>query len=164
MYLGNRKILALAALIACGFGPQAFAQTQTCVVLKSTAEIEKQVVNERGETSTQLVPAGKVVPGTEVIWTVTAHNTCKQPSDKVAINNAVPEHMTLVPDSAVGPGSDISYSVDGKTFGPAGQLTVQDNGAARPARADEYKHIRWEFKDSLQPGATALARFRAVLN
>jgi uncharacterized repeat protein (TIGR01451 family) len=165
MFLGNRNILALAALIACGFGPQAFAQSQAaCVVLKSTAEIEQQVVNEKGEKSTQLVPAGKVIPGTEVIWTVTATNTCKQPSDKVAINNAVPEHMTLVPNSAVGPGSDISYSVDGRTFGAAGQLTVQENGATRPARADEYKHIRWEFKDSLQPGATALARFRAVLN
>lgn len=164
MYLGNRNVLALATLIACGFGSQAFAQSQACVVLKSTAEIEQQVVNEKGEKSTQLVPAGKVIPGTEVVWTVTATNTCKQPSDKVAINNAVPEHMTLVPNSAIGPGSDISYSLDGKTFGAAGQLTVQENGATRPARADEYKHIRWEFKDSLQPGATALARFRAVLN
>ena len=60
--------------------------------------------------------------------------------------------------------ADEGVSLDGKTFGAAGQLTVQENGATRPARADEYKHIRWEFKDSLQPGATALARFRAVLN
>lgn len=164
MFLGNRNILALATLIACGFAPQVFAQSQGCVVLKSTAEIEQQVVNEKGEKSTQLVPAGKVIPGTEVIWTVTATNTCKEPSDKVAINNAVPEHMTLVPNSAVGPGSDISYSLDGKAFGAAGQLTVQENGATRPARADEYKHIRWVFRDALQPGASAFARFRAVLN
>jgi hypothetical protein len=76
----------------------------------------------------------------------------------------VPVHMTLVPNSAFGPGSDISFSLDGEKFAPAGQLTVQENGAARPARADEYKHIRWVFKNPLPPGATAVARFRAVLN
>ncbi|HKU91138.1 MAG TPA: hypothetical protein VJP84_15195, partial [Steroidobacteraceae bacterium] len=101
---------------------------------------------------------------TEVVLTVTANNICKQPSDKVVINNPVPEHMTLVPGSAIGAGSDITFSVDGKTFAPAGKLTVTENGATRPARAEEYRHIRWEFKNSLQPGASAMGRFRATLD
>jgi uncharacterized repeat protein (TIGR01451 family) len=164
MIKGNLKVLGIFALMSCALGSQAFAQTQGCIVLKSTAETEKEVVNDKGEKSRVLVPAGKVIPGTEVVWTVTANNTCKQASDNVTINNPVPEHMTLVPNSAFGAGSDISYSLDGQKFAPAGQLTVQENGAARPARADEYKHIRWVFKNPLQPGATAVARFRAVLN
>jgi uncharacterized repeat protein (TIGR01451 family) len=164
MFKGNRKVVGLFALMACAFGTQVFAQTQGCIVLKSTAEIEKEVVNDKGVKSRVLVPAGKVIPGTEVVWTVTANNVCKQASDKVTINNPVPEHMTLVPNSAFGPGSDITYSLDGQKFASAGELTVLENGTARPARADEYKHIRWEFKNSLQPGASAFARFRAVLN
>lgn len=164
MKTGKQNLIAAAALIACSFGSQAFAQTD-CVVLKSVAETEKEVVNDKGEKSKTLVPVGKVVPGTEVIWTVTASNVCeKKSSDKVTINNPVPEHMTLVPGSASGPGADITFSVDGKTYAPAGALTVQENGAARPARAEEYKYIRWEFKNSLAPGASAFARFRAVLN
>ena len=159
------RFFSIVTLIACGFAPQAFAQTaQGCIVLKSTAEVEQEVVNAKGEKATQLVPAAKVVPGVEVVWTVTANNVCKQPSDKVTINNAVPEHMTYVADSATGPGSDITFSVDGKTFSAPAQLTVQENGAARKARADEYKHIRWEFKNALPAGASAFARFRAVLN
>ena len=164
MNTGNRNFIGVVALIACSFGSQAFAQSKDCIVLKSTAQIEKEVVNDKGEKTKSLVPAGKVIPGTEVIWTVTANNVCKQSSDKVIINNPVPEHMTLVPNSAAGPGSDISYSVDGKTFAAIGQLTVLENGVSRPARADEYKHIRWEFKNSLAPGASAFASFRAVLN
>jgi len=164
MIKGNRKVLGIFALMTCALGSQAFAQTQDCIVLKSVAEIEKEVVNDKGEKSKVLVPAGKVIPGTEVIWSVTANNVCKQPSEKVTINNAVPEHMTLVPNSAFGPGSDISFSLDGQKFAPAGQLTVRENGADRAARADEYKHIRWVFKNPLQPGASAVARFRAVLN
>jgi uncharacterized repeat protein (TIGR01451 family) len=156
--------LAAIAVAACSLSSQAFAQDQGCIVLKSVAEVEQAVVNDKGEKSTKLVPAGKVVPGVEVVWTVTANNVCKQPSDKVTINNAVPEHMTYVANSAVGPGSDVTYSLDGKSFGTAEQLVVKADGGERQARADEYRHIRWVFKNSLQPGAQAFARFRAVLN
>ena len=58
---------------------------------------------------------------------------------------------------------DVTYSLDGKTFAKPDQLTVQENGAARKARADEYKHIRWVFKTPLAAGGTATASFRAVL-
>jgi uncharacterized repeat protein (TIGR01451 family) len=164
--INRLKVLHLAAIAACSLSSQAFAQAPStgCIVLKSVAEIEQVVTNAKGEKSVKLVPAGKVVPGVEVTWTVTANNICKQPSEKVTINNAVPEHMTYVANSAIGPGSDITYSLDGKTFAAPELLTVQENGATRKARADEYRHIRWIFKDSLQPGAQGFARFRAVLN
>ena len=165
MNSGIRKLLVAAgALIACAASTQAFAQAEGCIVLKSTAEIEQVEVNENGEKTTKLVPAAKVVPGTEVVWTITASNVCKQPAENAVINNAVPAYMTYVAHSASGTGSDISYSLDGKTFAADGQLTVEDDGAKRAARADEYKHIRWVFRDALQPGASAFARFRAVLN
>jgi len=162
----GKKILGVIALLACVAGAPAMAQApaEGCIALKSTAEVEQEVVNEKGEKSKKLVPAGKVVPGVEVVWTVTANNVCKQPSEKVTINNPIPAHMSYVANSATGPGSDISYSLDGKSFAADGQLTVSENGVTRKARADEYKHIRWEFKNSLQPGASAFARFRAVLN
>ena len=51
MIKGNRKVLGIFALMACAFGSQAFAQTQGCIVLKSTAEVEKEVVNDKGEKS-----------------------------------------------------------------------------------------------------------------
>ena len=164
MTKGIRNYIGIAAILACSFGSQAFAQEHGCIVLKSVAEQEKEVVNAKGEKTKQLVAAAKIVPGMEVVWTVTANNICKAPSEKVTINLPVPEHMTFVANSASGAGSDISYSLDGKSFGTNGQLTVKDNGAARPARTDEYRHVRWTFKDSLAPGATAMARFRAVLN
>ena len=89
MIKGIRKFIGLVAILACSFGSQAFAQTpdKGCIVLKSVAEIEQEVVNAKGEKSTQLVPARQGGAGREVIWTVTANNICKVPSDKVTINN-----------------------------------------------------------------------------
>jgi uncharacterized repeat protein (TIGR01451 family) len=168
MIQGTRKIFAAATLLACGLVSQVHAQgapaDKGCILLKSTAEVAKEVVDAKGVKSVQMVTAEKVVPGVEVTWTVSANNICKVPSEKVTINNAVPVHMTYVAGSATGAGSDITFSLDGKTFAAPAQLTVVENGATRPAHADEYKHIRWVFKDSLAPGATAVARFRAVLN
>ena len=164
MITGIRKFIGAAALVACGFAAPTFAQTPGCIALKSVAEVEQEVVDAKGQKSTKLVPATSVVPGTVVTWTVTADNVCKQPSDKVTINNAIPEHMTYVANSATGQNADITFSLDGKAFAAADQLTVQENGAARKARADDFKHIRWVFRGALAPGAQAVARFREVLN
>jgi len=164
MTKGIRNYIGIAAILACSFGSQAFAQEHGCIVLKSVAEQEKEVVNANGEKTRQLVAASKIVPGMEVVWTVTANNICKVPSEKVTINNPVPEHMSYVANSAFGAGSDITYSLDGKTFAAPAELSVTENGARRQARADEYRHIRWVFRSPLQPGASAVARFRAVLN
>ncbi len=159
------KIFGFAAIVAGSFELAGVrADTRAASSSSRSPRSNRSSLTPTGEKSTKLVPASKVVPGVEVIWTVTANNICKQPSDKVTINNAVPEHMTYVANSAMGPGSDITYSVDGKTFGTADQLTVKEDGGQRQARADEYRHIRWIFKNSLQPGAQAFARFRAVLN
>ena len=73
--------------------------------------------------------------------------------------------MTYVPNSVFSPGAQVEFSLDGKTFGTAEQLTVQENGVARKARAEEYKHIRWVFQERhCSPARSAFARFRAVLN
>ena len=164
MIQGTVKFIA-AAVIACALQAPAFAQGN-CVELKTTGEVEKEVVNDKGEKTRTLVAAAdaKVIPGTEVIWTVTANNVCKQASDNVVITNPVPEHMTLVPGSVLGVGADVTFSVDGKTFAPAGKLTVTENGVARPARAEEYRQIRWAFTNPIPAGSSAFGRFRATLN
>ena len=165
MFKGKIRTIVIAALIGSGFAVQAVAQApRGCIELKSTALVEKEVVDANGNKAKKMVPADKVVPGTEVTWTVTASNICQKPAENVTFDNPVPPHMSYVANSATGPGSDISFSLDGKAFAAPAGLTVNENGATRPARADEYKHIRWAFKQPLQPGATANASFRAVLN
>lgn len=141
----------------------ATAADKACVELKTSAETEREVV-EQGQKVKRLAPAGKVVPGDEVIWTITATNVCKTPTDNVAIANPVPEHMTYVAGSAMGTGADIAYSLDGKEFKGAADLTVRAaDGTTRAARAEEYRAIRWAYKNAFAPGATAFVRYRALV-
>ncbi len=156
--------LVLAFAVAGQAASQGAAPSAGCIMLKTVAEVEQSYTTDSGETAKRLVPAAKVVPGGEVVWTVTASNVCDKPADNVAINNPVPEHMSYVPQSAMGPGTEIAFSIDGRKFAAPEALTVRmDDGAERAARADEYSYIRWTFTNALQPGSVAFARIRAVV-
>jgi uncharacterized repeat protein (TIGR01451 family) len=140
----------------------AFAQDKACVSLKTEAQVEQDYVDAQGKPAKRLVAAGKVVPGNEIVWTITATNTCAKPAEKVAIENAVPEHMTYVADSATGSGTTITYSVNGRDFVKQSELIVREaDGKARPARVDEIKSIRWVVNTAIAPNASAAAHYRA---
>lgn len=164
--LGSATALAEGPLLAANPVVAATrpAPKAGCIELKSVAETEESYRDEKGQQAVRRVPAAKVVPGTQVIWTLSATNVCAAAADKVFIDNPVPEHMTLVVDSIRGAGADITFSLDGKQFAASEQLNVTEaDGTTRPARADEYTHVRWAFRNSIGPGQLAAASFRATV-
>ncbi len=161
---GKKVIAALTlTLLTAAAHVDALAADKACVELKTSGESEREVV-EQGQKVKRLVAVDKVVPGDEIVWTITATNVCKEPTADIVIANPVPAHMTYVANSAMGAGADIAYSVDGKEFKSAAELQVRGaDGATRAARADEYRAIRWTYKAAFAPGATAFVRYRAVV-
>ena len=96
--------------------------------LKAVAEVEVTVVNDKGETEVKQVPAAKVVPGTEVIYTITVSNLGDQAADSVVVTDPIPENTTYVDRSAFGAGTKITFSVaGGKSYDLAGKLKVKDD-------------------------------------
>jgi uncharacterized repeat protein (TIGR01451 family) len=160
-------VLRLAMLaIALGGATTALAQTaeRGCIELKTIAQIQEAYVDERGNEATRLVPAAKVLPGDEVIWTIVANNVCTTPAGDVAITNPVPQHMRYVGSSAFGPGAQIVFSLDGSTFASADALVVAEaDGSQRPARADEYSAIRWVLPRPMGPRESMTVRYRATV-
>ena len=163
--MNGKKAIAVAVLTLLTSGAHvcAWAADKACVELKTSGESEREVV-EQGQKVKRLVAVDKVVPGDEIVWTITATNVCKEPTADVVIANPVPAHMTYVANSAMGTGAEIAYSLDGKEFKSAAELQVRGaDGATRAARADEYRAIRWTYKSAFAPGATAFVRYRAVV-
>jgi uncharacterized repeat protein (TIGR01451 family) len=153
-------VLAIAA-----FANRAIAADPGCIVLQNVAELEQTVTDATGVKTVKLVPAVKVVPGDTVIYTVKFRNRCDKPADNVSVDNPVPEHMQYVAGSAIGPNTDITFSIDGGyNFAKAEALRKKDSdGTERAARASEYTNIRWVMRHPLVAGAEGFARFRAVL-
>jgi len=70
-----------------------------------------------------------------------------------------------VDKSAIGQGTDVTFSIDGGfNFDKAEALQVANaDGSKRAAVPADYTHIRWVMRNPLKAGAVAFARFRAVL-
>jgi uncharacterized repeat protein (TIGR01451 family) len=152
--------IALAVAALCG-AVTASAEEKSCIEITTVAEAPQQYVNEQGQAATRLMPVARAVPGDEVIWTVTAKNVCSKPIEHVVVANAVPEHMSFVQNSAIGIGTDISYSLDGKEFASISAVAATANAQSK---ADAIRHIRWTYATAFAPGATAFVRYRATLN
>lgn len=131
------------------------------IAVKAIAEVESQTVRDGRELS-KLAPADRVVSGDWVIYTLEVRNTASTTVRAPTVIYPVPEHMSYVAESAVGPATEVSYSVDGgHSFDVTENLKVQDaDGALRPAVAADYTHIRWQLKHDLKGNSVAFVRFR----
>ena len=140
--------MSIALLLVLLSGP-VMAQIE----VSTTAEIEIIDVQPDGSEVVRIENASRVIPGTEVIYTITAKNAGSQPADSVIVTNPVPLQTRYVEGSAAGANTDITFSVDGgQSWGAAQSLTVTDeNGNERAATADDYTHVRWTLQAELAP-------------
>jgi uncharacterized repeat protein (TIGR01451 family) len=132
------------------------------ISIKAIAEVE-QSSQAHGLEATRLIPADRVVSGDTVIYTLEVRNTAPTSVPRPIVTYAIPEHMTYTPDSAVGPGTEVTYSVDaGRSFDAPENLNIQEpDGQLRAATAADYTHIRWQLKNALKSNSVAFVRFRA---
>jgi uncharacterized repeat protein (TIGR01451 family) len=159
----SRSHASIGLLIAVLLGEAANGQADSgSIAIKAIAEVELQTL-ERGREISKLAPADRVVSGDWVIYTLEVRNTASTTVHTPTVTYPVPEHMSYVAESAVGPATEVSYSVDGGShFDVAENLKIQDaDGQLRPAAAADYTHIRWQLKNSLKANSVAFVRFRA---
>ena len=160
------KTLLKLTLLTFGFiAATANAQEQGHLNVRTIVQKEEVRVNDAGETERRLVAADTVVPGDDVIYTITFTNISAETAENVVITNPISESLTYVAGSAFGPGTVIEFSVDGgQTFGSADNLVDGTNGGERPAEVSDFTHVRWTMENELEAGAQGMAQFRARLN
>ena len=154
-----KPIIQLSALLLLAL----FSRTLLAeIALTTVAETEVTELSAQGKKIVKRVPAESVVPGSEVIYTITAKNTGSEPADNIVVTNPIPAQTVYIEGSAFGAGSKIAFSVDGgKSFDTAGNLKVKDaNGKSRAATAEDYTHVRWTLTFSLKPGESAPVWYR----
>jgi uncharacterized repeat protein (TIGR01451 family) len=150
-------LIAIAVIIG-----QSCPAASDPISIKAIAEVEQSSQAEGRETS-KLIPADRVVSGDTVIYTLEVRNTAPISVPRPVVTYPIPTHMTYTPDSAVGPGTEVTYSVDaGRSFDVPENLTIQEpGGQVRAATAADYTHIRWQLKNALKSNSVAFVRFRA---
>ncbi|MEL6928346.1 MAG: hypothetical protein AAFO95_06915 [Cyanobacteria bacterium J06600_6] len=110
----------------------------------------------------QLEDGVAVAPGDELRYTIVGQNTGDAPAKNLEVTQPIPELMTYKLDSATSEEEvQITYSTDeGETFVAEPKIEVKlDDGTVeeRPAPAEAYTHIRWNFTTvTPETGATAM--------
>ena len=141
------------------------ANSNSAIQLTSSVELEVVMQDEQGKKIVKRIPAEKVTPGSEIIYTTRFKHNGDQPAADIVISNPIPEHTVYKADSATGANTKAMFSVDGgQSFHAADQLKVTDvNGATRMAEAKDYTDIRWTYQGNFNPGEEGAVEFRVVL-
>lgn len=158
-------ISAILFFLAGAFSSIAVAQEETGMELTITAWEEEEVVAANGQTELRRVEAVSIVPGDIVIYTIGYVNRGTAPAENVMIDNPIPEHMIYREGSAIGLGTTITLSVDGgmNYAAPATLRVKEKDGTVRPARPEDYTHIRWTFTAPVPSEAEGYVEYRALL-
>ena len=116
----------------------------------------------------RLVEGARPEGAVERLYTARFRYEGTRPAPRLQVVLGIPDGMHYVADSALGPGAEISYSVDGgRSFGAPGTLSLppaadDPDGEPRAVTSADYTHIRWELAGPHLPGTAGLVSFRAV--
>ena len=143
------------------------AQNEEKPVLTLKMTVQKEVkVKKNGKSTVEYAEADKTKKGDILLFTVDYKNDGKTEAKDANIIDPVPAGTVYVLESANGKNSAISYSVDsGVNFQkPPVKIKVTKKDGKKelkPAPADRYTHIKWEFKKPIMPGQSGNVKFKA---
>lgn len=96
-----------------------------------------------------------VQPGDVLRYTITSDNISKATAKNFVLTQPIPPQTTYVLGSATPNYANLIYSIDnGETFveKPTVAVTLPDGSMViKPAPAEKYTHLRWSFRESLDP-------------
>jgi uncharacterized repeat protein (TIGR01451 family) len=157
MYRMRARLPGLGCLLLLLLTSGAISQSSAgTITVRAIAELSQ---------GAKLAPAKRVVSGDRVLYTLEVRNTAPTTAAPPRVDYAIPAHTWYVTESAVGPGTEITYSVDGGlSFDRPENLKMPGtSGEIRNAVATDYTHIRWQFKNSLKANSVAFVRFRVLV-
>ena len=138
-------------------------QAQPKVQLRLTADkkmVQKDTAGKDKVTWVSLQGNVTVQPGDVIRYTVTGANNGDRPANNLVVTQPIPRQTAYILNSSntINTTATVTYSIDnGKTF--VAKPTVQvklANGKVetRPAPAEVYTHVRWNFTDAIAVKST----------
>jgi uncharacterized repeat protein (TIGR01451 family) len=161
------KLFSLSCLIAVASLGLVNAQ-QPQIVLNVQLEQELTITDDTGKPQVVRRKVDKSKPGDLLVYTLVYTNSGSTPVNDATVNDPVPVGTVLLPGSATGEKSRISFSADaGKSYSafPAQVDVIGPDGKtiSKKASADEYTHIRWVSNEPLGPGESRIAEFKVLV-
>ena len=160
-------MIAIVSLMVCSPAAAALEDKPNLILNLS---VEKQVIvkDEEGKTNIQWQEVTDTDPGDVLRYTILYVNTGRSEARNAVIVDPVPEGTTYISSSAAGTDSQVTFSLDGKTFQTPPMLTYkvrQGDGAEIEYKAtpEMYTHINWQLLKPVPPGGTGTLNFHVMV-
>jgi uncharacterized repeat protein (TIGR01451 family) len=148
-------------------------QREPQMQLNLSAQKQVTTTDEKGqpEMTWQALSGQAVVsPGDVLRYSLNGQNTSDRPVRNLAITQPIPNQMKYVLESATinqDTDAEITYSIDGgKTFvaRPTVEVRLPDGTVEnRPAPAEMYSHVRWNFGDAISTDTMLNATYQVAV-
>ncbi|HHJ36721.1 MAG TPA: hypothetical protein ENJ87_13245 [Gammaproteobacteria bacterium] len=126
----------------------------------------KQVISKNADGSVQYdyVEPKLVLPDDVILYEIVFENITDKEISNIVINNPIANNSKYRAGSATGDATEITFTVDGKTFAAADALTVKDKtGRSWQAKPEDYTAIRWLYKKVLKPGEKGKVTYKTTI-
>jgi hypothetical protein len=159
-----RKFL-VASSVGLGFlltalSAPALGQAARTVQLDGYVQVEREIVDERGERRSEWTDPVTVVPGDRLLMGTRYVNGGDSLIENFVISNPVPAAVRV---SAVPDGAQIVSVDGGRNWGPfAAQIVRMADGTARPAAPADITHLRWTIP-AVPPGRGGKVEYAATV-
>ncbi|MDH3384362.1 MAG: hypothetical protein OEM42_09905, partial [Deltaproteobacteria bacterium] len=155
----KRKKFLVVLVVLAFTASAALAQVGQKPELVLTLSVQKQVdvTGEDGKPKTEWKEVQSTGPGDVLMYTIRYENKGKAEARDAKIIDPVPQNTSYIGESTEGEGAEITFSLDGKTFGLPPMLTYRVKQAdgtevEHVATPDMYTHIQWKLKKAVPPG------------
>lgn len=151
----------LAALALLAAPLSAWAQPKVAISIKAEKEV---TVTVKGKQVKKKIAAKGFLPGEEIIYTLSYHNSGTEPATDVLITDPIPAGTSYIPGSA-SEADKATYSINnGKSYSKPTLLTYEIKTAdgkvqKKVAAPEEYTDIRWTIP-SVPPGGKGSVNFK----
>jgi uncharacterized repeat protein (TIGR01451 family) len=135
------------------------------LVLKLLVEKEIIVEDKEGNKRTEWQEVKNTDPGDVLRYTIHYINKGNAEARNVVIVDPIPEGTSYISNSAEGKDSEITFSLDGKTFQTPSMLKYKVKQADGTeveyvATPEMYTHIRWKLLKPVLPGSSGNLSFK----
>lgn len=124
---------------------------------------QKKVVQNNLSYWQSLPDTTEVQPGDFVRYNLVAQNKGKSAAKKLVVTQPIPQGTVYVLNSTTDETTKVTFSIDGgQTFvaNPTIQVQLPDGRVEnRPAPAELYSYIRWDFDRQIDPQSTVKASY-----
>ena len=161
----NRFLLVLVVLAFTASAALAQIGEKPELMLTLSAQKEVTVPGEDGKPKTEWQEVQSTSPGDELKYTIRYENKGEAEARDAKIVDPVPQNTSYISGTAEGESAEITFSLDGKTFGPPPLLKYRVKQADGTeveyvATPEMYTHIQWKLNKAVPPGGTGSVSFK----